>query len=505
MASGRSDDTLSTARNLKRLNGVKTIRDSVDRSDKFDFYRFTLNTRSSFSVALNRLKAPVNLRILDDQGRSIARFNQPKAKRGTPVTRDLEAGQYYLRVGYRKGNTRYRLRLAASPPGSPTSPTSPTRPLTTLGAAENIGILSGTATRQGLLNSNNDNDIYRFDLNQITDLEARISGPSSASIDLIFDRNNNGEIDQDDVLKSTYNSFNSSATLTDPLPVGTYFVRIRSRYSSTSTRYDLTLVATPQPGNLPSPAGDTLASAFNVGALDQRSAGTFQAKDYVGVIDNTDYYRFTLSQNGNLEARISGAGNIDMDLIYDFNSNGLVDQDDVIKSTYNSQNSSATFTEPLAAGTYFVRLTPRYSSISTRYDLTLIATSRPSNLSSPPGETLTSAFNVGILDQRPSGTFQANDYVGVLDSSDYYRFTLNQTRELTATISGVQNVQIELISDTNGNNSVDLNEVVRSTYNSQNSTTTFTEPLATGTYFVKVYPKYGGDYSTHYSLSLVTT
>lgn len=68
MASGRSDDTLSTARNLKRLNGVKTIRDSVGRSDKFDFYRFTLNARSSFSVALNRLKAPVNLRILDAQG-----------------------------------------------------------------------------------------------------------------------------------------------------------------------------------------------------------------------------------------------------------------------------------------------------------------------------------------------------------------------------------------------------------------------------------------------------
>ncbi|WP_416666366.1 hypothetical protein [Egbenema bharatensis] len=40
--SRQSGNSISTARNLRRLNGVRTVRDSLSQSDRFDFYRFTL-------------------------------------------------------------------------------------------------------------------------------------------------------------------------------------------------------------------------------------------------------------------------------------------------------------------------------------------------------------------------------------------------------------------------------------------------------------------------------
>jgi hypothetical protein len=381
MSNKQSGNTLSTARNLRQLNGVRTIRDSVSQSDKFDFYRFTLGTRSSFVASVNRLKAAVNVRILNDRGRAIAQFNQPKATRGRAVTRELKAGRYFIRIARRKGDTRYQLRLAASPaplPVPPPSipapvPTPPPPPMgNTLNTAFDIGTLSGTATRQGVVNPVDDVDIYRFTLNQNANLEARINSFAAATkLDLIFDANGNGLIDQGEVLR-TGSSNLSSRSFTEALPAGTYFVRVTPSSRNTSTSYDLALVATPAPGNVLPLPGNTLSTAFNVGNLNQRPASTFIGRDYVGILDDRDVYRFSLDRNTNLEVRTTSSTPLRTDLIVDLNGNGLLDQGETLRTGY-SYTSSRSFTRALAAGTYFVQVSPDTRTASSNYELTLVA------------------------------------------------------------------------------------------------------------------------------------
>jgi hypothetical protein len=387
MSNKQSGNTLSTARNLRQLNGVRTIRDSVSQSDKFDFYRFTIGTRSSFVASVNRLKAAVNVQILNDRGRAIARFNQPKAARGRAVARELEAGRYFIRVARRKGDTRYQLRLAASPaplpvtpppipapPGSSPVPVpTPPPPIgNTLSTAFNIGTLSGTATRQGVVNPVDDVDIYRFTLSQNANLEARINSFAAATkLDLIFDANGNGLIDQGEILRSGSSNL-SSRSFTEALPAGTYFVRVTPSSRNTSTSYDLALVATPAPGNVSPLPGNTLSTAFNIGNLNQRPASTFIGRDYVGILDDRDVYRFSLDRNTNLEVRTNSSTPLRTDLIFDANGNGLLDQGETLRTGY-SYTSSRSFTRALSAGTYFVQVSPDTRTASSNYELTLVA------------------------------------------------------------------------------------------------------------------------------------
>ncbi|PSB63357.1 hypothetical protein C7B61_13430, partial [filamentous cyanobacterium CCP1] len=258
------------------------------------------------------------------------------------------------------------------PAPTPTPP--PPRPMgNTLSTAFNIGTLSGTATRQGVVNPVDNVDIYRFTLNQNANLEARINGSSAAAqLDLIFDANRNGLIDDGEILR-TGSSNLSSRSFTEALPAGNYFVRVSPRSSSASTSYDFALVATPTPGNVSPLPGNTLPTAFNVGTLNQRPASTFVARDYVGALDDRDFYRFSLNQNTNLEVRIaSSSAAAQSSLIFDANGNGLIDQGEVLQIG-SSSLSSRSFTRALSAGTYFVQVSPRSRNTSMNYELTLVA------------------------------------------------------------------------------------------------------------------------------------
>jgi hypothetical protein len=223
------------------------------------------------------------------------------------------------------------------------------------------------------VNPANSADFYRFTLNQISNLEVRINSPSGVTrTELIFDANGNGLVDQGEIIRSGSSNL-SSRSFTQALPSGTYFVRISPSSSSTFTSYDLALVSTPTPGNLSPAPGNTLPTAFNVGTLNQRPSSTFQGRDYVGVLDEQDLYRFTLSQDSNVEVRISSpSGNTKTDLIFDANGNGLIDQGEILRTGF-SNLSSRSFTRALSTGTYYVRVSPTSTLNSSSYELTLIA------------------------------------------------------------------------------------------------------------------------------------
>jgi hypothetical protein len=107
------DDSFAKARNIGALTSPKAFRDSLRRKDKNDFYTFTLNRRSSFRLALSQLKSDLNVSLIRE-GQVLLKSAKSKTKPEAIAT-TLAAGTYYVRVYRGRGESRYRLNLAAAP------------------------------------------------------------------------------------------------------------------------------------------------------------------------------------------------------------------------------------------------------------------------------------------------------------------------------------------------------------------------------------------------------
>jgi hypothetical protein len=120
-------------------------------------------------------------------------------------------------------------------------------------------------------------------------------------------------------------------------------------------------------------------------------------------------------------------------------------------------------------------------------------------VSPDPGNTLETAYNIGTL----SDTRTFTDAVSSSDTSDFYRFSLDNTSNLNLSLTGLSSdADVRLIQDVNSNGIVDdSDEIVRSAWGGSNDES-INHSLAAGTYFAQVY-QYSGD--TNYNLSLSVT
>jgi Bacterial pre-peptidase C-terminal domain len=115
------DNSAANARAIGNLNGSRKFRGSVGRTDKVDFYSFTLSGRSSFNLSLNKLKNNVDVFLL--QGSQVIGRSTRKGKKSEAIATNLEAGTYFVRINRKSGNSPYQLTLNATPSsGSGTNP-----------------------------------------------------------------------------------------------------------------------------------------------------------------------------------------------------------------------------------------------------------------------------------------------------------------------------------------------------------------------------------------------
>jgi len=133
-------------------------------------------------------------------------------------------------------------------------------------------------------------------------------------VQLIFDSNGNGQADDFNTLEQEYGYSNSNASISSPLGVGTYFIRVYTDYSSYNTIYTLGLSATTIPYTTPRDPGNILGSALEIGTL----SGSRSFGEFVGKTDRNDYYRFSLSSPRNFNLSLDGLGrDADVELILD--------------------------------------------------------------------------------------------------------------------------------------------------------------------------------------------
>ena len=119
---------------------------------------------------------------------------------------------------------------------------------------------------------------------------------------------------------------------------------------------------------------------------------------------------------------------------------------------------------------------------------------------SDPGNSLATARNIGVADNNRL-TF--NDFVGVDDNDDYYRFTINSNSDLSLRMEALNGAGIELIQDKNRNGKADYDELLGSDYalaGASGEINFFN--LTPGDYYVGVYSYF--DYK-NYNLDLAAT
>lgn len=274
-----------------------------------------------------------------------------------------QAYQQFEVYGFREG----RLGAASGQLSVPTDPAIGN----TLNTAFNLGVLSSSRSFRDFIGSTDREDYYRFTLASTSNFNLSLSGlTGTTQVQLILDKNGNGQFNSSESLYSEYGSTNDNASINSPLGAGTYFIRINTEYSpSTNTNYTLGVSTTPIPPTTPRDPGNTLGTALDIGNL----SGSRSFSDFVGSVDLDDYYRFTLATAASFNVSLSGLNNsTTVNLIFDKNGNGRADYNETLAYDSGTTNDNAYIGSPLGAGTYFVGVNvSSYGSTNTTYTLSL--------------------------------------------------------------------------------------------------------------------------------------
>lgn len=508
----RYDDAPSGSRSLGQLKKAKTIKGFIGAFDRVDYYRVRLAGRSSLSVSVSGMDSTGKLRILDKDTNAIAKAQK------TGIGKTLDAGTYYIQVNSRAATgQKYSLQVsakgtsAATPGGTPSTPgtitpvSDPTDPGNVPSKALEVGTLNGIKIYRGTVNgviktSATDNgfvdlaDFYRFTIDKPSELNATLSiaDPSkgAVSVNLLYDSNRNGVIDLSQTNEFTDETIDKSATgFTKQLAAGTYYISVTPDViSNTPTSiYELKLetkgITSFNPTTDPNIG---LRSASPLGNLNQ--LGKLNLKQIVGsgFPDTTDIYQFTLTSEASAFTATINANNladdVTLSLIYDDDGNGIANVgyklegggivigDFIGGASLNPSRSSAdtvSVTKSLGAGTYYLAVTQKKRVDNSAYDLNLFADTI-TGLTPEAGNTLGTALNIGTLNKTYPTGYNYKQYVGSTDRSDFYRFTLDQTRNITGTLVGMsESTGFRVISDLNNNGQIDNGEAYRGEIDNQ--------------------------------------
>lgn len=365
-----TDNSLGQARSLGVLGTkTETRQDFVGKRDRVDFYKFSLKRSRNVDFQLSGLQGNADLNLLNGSGKVIAR-SRKGGSQPEQVTRQLTAGTYYVQVvGRSKKGTQYQL-VGSATVGGGNNPGAGTA-----GNPIDLGTLTGGPVVRSRETGGEFTSprVYKFNLAQITDVSIALSQVTGkGELNLYFDSNRNGKYDNNDqsvAFGEASESFNDPISSKVLPAIGTYFVTVyKDVFTSSKVVYDLTATATPVfPSNLPTDPGSEPTTAYNLGTLNR--GGQFEAKDYVGRLDETDIFRFTLGEASRVTFGKVEIGdiNITTTLYQDKNNNNILDSGDAIGQYFAGQTS-----QNLAAGTYFVSTT-QSNLYNSAYTLTFSA------------------------------------------------------------------------------------------------------------------------------------
>ncbi|MFN7414052.1 MAG: hypothetical protein ACK5RT_09115, partial [Dolichospermum sp.] len=243
--------------------------------------------------------------------------------------------------------------------------------------------------------------------------------------------------------------------------------------------------------------GNTFSTAENIGVLT-----SFTYNDAISNLDVVDFYKFSLTGTNNIILQLSGVTQnyLYAKIYYDSNNNDLIDSDDELYSNYAGSSRNAQINTTLGAGNYYIGISRDSSNVNSNYSLQLSAISAPASIASNPGNTLGTAYNIGTL----SSTQAITEFVGSVDTLDFYKFSLTDTNNISLQLSGVTDnyLYAKLYYDSNNNGLIDSGEQLNSDYAGSSRNALITRTLGAGNYYIGI-SQDSSNVNSNYSLTLV--
>ncbi|MEO0802474.1 MAG: PPC domain-containing protein [Cyanobacteria bacterium J06642_2] len=374
--------------------------------------------------------------------------------------------------------------IAAIPPNLP-STSSNEDPGETPGTARVLGPLPpGVLTITGAVGRDDPSDFYRFEIEQISDIEIALTNLSNdGRLQLIQDLNDDGEFGLGELIFESNASGTLNENISSALDPGTYFIQVLPGNvdATTEVGYTLTTNVSVPSNNINPEPGNTLVSATELDEFNTDFRG------FVSTLsDADDFYRFELTQITDIEITLRGlSGDARLELIQDLNNNGELDLNELVFASDASGTLNEDIESALDSGTYFVRVLPGDDD-ATGVGYTLrVNASLPSNRIDPePGNTLVDATELDGFNTDFRG------FVSTLsDADDFYRFELAQITDIEITLRNLSgDGRLELIQDLNDNGNLDLNELIFASDASGTLNEDIESVLDPGTYFIRILP-----------------
>lgn len=357
---------LSSAIDLGRIDGTQTVSGTLDASQPEQLYRLEIGdvsgdsvgyafvTPRDLSILLDGLSDDIDVEVIidpngDGEGQVLFNSLTPGTAAEQISETGLPPGVYYVRVFKQGGDSTFNLALSVPPLPVPTDNAGNT-PAT----AADLGFLAGSVSRNDFVGEVDPDDFYRFQLSAMSDLDLALAGLDQGDVAVAIGRDENldGILDPGEVLGYSDAEGNAAESLhLDRLPAGSYLVWV-ARVSGNSTyQIQVTSALSTIPADR---AGDTIATAFDLGAL----AAPVRVTDFVGNVDPIDYYRFSITSLTGLSIELSGlSADADVEIGRDTNHNGILDPGEVLASARNPGSDADSITlAGLAAGDYVVRV-----------------------------------------------------------------------------------------------------------------------------------------------------
>ena len=222
-------NSLAGARNLGVLSGERSYSDFVGNSDRDDYYRFQLGSRSAFDLSLAGLRADADVQLLDASGRSISSSTRG-GNQSEAISRTLDAGTYFVRVYRYSGDTNYTLTLRARADGPPDNAGN------TLAQARNIGTLTGSMTFNDFVGQADTADYYRFRIDARSNFQLRLENLTADADVVLLDAAGRQ-------LVGSYRGGSNAEAIDRVLESGEYFVQVYP-YGAANTNYRLSVAGT---------------------------------------------------------------------------------------------------------------------------------------------------------------------------------------------------------------------------------------------------------------------
>jgi hypothetical protein len=464
----------------KNIGGeIKHIDIVIGKSEStFTGYLDSNNTSVSHTITLPAdgelklkiaydLTLSVNSLSIYDQNNSIL-FSQYNPTNGaTYGPYGLKAGTYSLKVTRSSGSGSYTLTTTYNAQTIPNDLEPNDTPSTAVPAPNNgnvTGHLGYTGGGNGTIDTT---DYYEITLNTDGETKLKIDCDPALSIYFLRIRDINNS-----VLFSQYNPTSGVTYGPYGLKAGTYFIEIVRNtgfggYTVTTTYNAQTIPNDLEPNDTPSTAVPAPNNGSVTGHLGYTGGGE-------GTIDTTDYYKISLSADGKTKLKVDHDPTLSIYFlrIRDINNS-------VLFSQYNPTSGVTYGPYGLKSGEYFIEVVRNTGyggyTLATSYNAQTIPNDpEPNDTPSTAVPAPNNGSVTGHLGYTGGGE-------GTVDTTDYYRITLNTDGEIKLKIDFDSSLSIYFLRIRDINNSV-----LFSQYNPTSGVTYGPYGLKAGTYFIEI-------------------